>query len=103
MGYYTRFELEVIGQEDFSIDHEKEITLNTDYAEWNSCFEGEIKWYDHTDDMIDYSLKYPNLIFKLMGRGEEEDDIWVKYFKNGKFQYCRAKITFDEYDETKLE
>jgi hypothetical protein len=52
--------------------------------------------------MIKMSLQFPDLIFQLKGEGEEPEDIWIKYYKNGKVQVCYAKITFDEYDETKL-
>jgi hypothetical protein len=35
--------------------------------------------------------------------GEEGGDMWKRYYKNGKVQVANAKITYDEYDETKLE
>jgi hypothetical protein len=101
MGYLTEYSLEII-EGDTSIDHEKEITKTTDYADWGSCFEGEIKWYSHDEDMEKYSRKYPDTVFRLEGHGEESGDIWVKYFKNGKMHYGKAKIVFDEYDESKL-
>jgi hypothetical protein len=48
------------------------------------------------------SKHYPDLVFKLSGEGEESGDVWVEYYKNGKMQRCSTKITFDEYDESKL-
>lgn len=52
--------------------------------------------------MKNLSKKFPSVLFILEGEGEENDDIWKKYFKDGKVQECAAKITFDPYDETKL-
>jgi hypothetical protein len=41
-------------------------------------------------------------VFELIGEGEEAGEMWKKYFKNGKLQTCKATITFDRYDESKL-
>lgn len=60
-------------------------------------------WYDHELDMKGVSKIYPDTVFVLHGEGEESDDIWNKYFKNGKMQSCYAVITFEDFDEGKLE
>lgn len=62
----------------------------------------DVKWYDHEKDMRELSIKYPETVFVLRGEGEENDDSWYKYFKNGKMQDCYAKITYDEYNENEL-
>lgn len=62
-----------------------------------------VKWYEHERDMLKLSKDFPNVIFILKGEGEDAGDIWYKYFKNGKVQRAPGKITFDEYDESKLE
>lgn len=98
MGYYTRHELTIISG-DNSIDHEKQISETTNY---DNCFDHEIKWYEHEKDMKAYSLKYPNTVFCLEGEGEESGDVWKKYFKNGKSLYAKAKMIFEEFDESKL-
>lgn len=98
MGYYTTFNLEVIGHTE--IDHEEEI--NNEFHDGYSVFDDSAKWYDYQDDMKKYSLKYPDLVFKLEGQGEQNDDMWIAYFKNGKMQECPAVITFDDFDESKL-
>jgi hypothetical protein len=53
-----------------------------------------ITWYDHTEDMIDISLKFPNVEFELWGRGEEADDLWREHFLNGVCQLVMAEITY---------
>lgn len=71
-------------------------------CDYSNPFDDSCKWYSHEQDMFKVSEKYPNAIFKLSGQGEDAEDIWVKYFKDGKMQTCKAKITFEEYDESKL-
>lgn len=63
---------------------------------------GTIKWYEHEKDILAISRRFPKILFILEGEGEDSGDIWKKYFKNGKIQVCKAKITFDEFDESKL-
>jgi hypothetical protein len=59
-------------------------------------FDGECKWYDHEDDMRRLSNVYNDIIFILNGFGEDSEDIWRKYFYNGKCQVAEAKITYDK-------
>lgn len=98
MGYYTTFSLKVIGHTE--IDHEEEIS--NEFHDGYPVFDESVKWYDYQQDMKEYSLKYPELLFKLEGVGEQNEDMWICYFKNGKMQECPATITFDDFDESKL-
>ena len=102
MGYYTMFEFQTDKEELINKLREKYDCANyalDDYGEPNNS----TKWYDHESDIKEFSKDYPNEVFKLIGNGESNDDMWIKYFKNGKVQICKAKITFDKYDENKLE
>ena len=65
-------------------------------------FDDRCKWHNHDSDMAFFSEKYPESLFILKGEGEESGDIWIKYFLNGKMQRAEAKITFEEFDESKL-
>jgi len=59
-------------------------------------------WYEHEDDMRQLSSRFPDMLFTLSGEGEENEDIWVKYFKAGRMQASYATIVLDPFDETKL-
>lgn len=65
-------------------------------------FEDQTKWYEHEVVMKEISKEYPDVIIQLTGEGEENSDMWIKYFVNGKMQHCEAKIVFEEFDPKKL-
>ena len=109
MGYYTQFKLETsdesemhtcetCGHESF-VDHGKNIAELTGY---HYLFDDSIKWYDHEKHMLEYSKRYPTVLFTLSGEGEEAVDIWIKYFQNGKSQIEQAKIQVGSFDPSKL-
>jgi len=95
MGYYTRYSIDIetlqmpsvdevalILQEKtgYSVEYFREaLTKGIGYSE-------EIKWYSVVDDMKDISRAYPNVMFRVEGRGENIGDEWVRYFVNGKVQ-----------------
>ena len=108
MGYHTGYHLTV--EPPITGDKiEKDLDL-LNYGELDdeNLEEGDLgrcssSWYGHEDEMREFSEMYPDHLFELGGCGENSEDIWIKYFKNGKMQHCPAIITFDEYDEGKLE
>ena len=103
MGYYTKYELDTFNE---IADFESVYNDLMNFLDSDSCgspFEESCKWYEHEEDMRKFSKKYPKIIFLLKGEGEQSGDIWRKYFKNGKMQECKAKITFDDFNEEKLQ
>lgn len=104
MGLYTDYKLKILEGDSSLI----EIFLN-------ECISGNAKlaitvngktnetckWYEHDEDLLDFSKKHPNAVFELYGDGEE-NALYKKYYKNGKMQLAPAIISFDEYDPSKL-
>jgi len=104
MGYYTRHELEIIkGNTDLIAEFVEE-NENAAYAidEYGDSLDS-CKWYDHEKDMREFSLKHPSTLFKLSGEGEQSGDVWHEYYRNGKMQRCKARLVFDDFDDSKLQ
>lgn len=110
MGYYTAHELEVI-EGDVTVEEFFD-AIRRQYGENEDIFyamddEGNCsdicKWYSSVEDMKKYSLMFPDAVFCLYGDGEESDDLWRQYYKNGKVQHEAVVMTFAPYDESKLE
>lgn len=102
MGYYTHYKL--------SLDCPRSVDNEIYYYMKERCDnyygvlgEDSCKWYDHEAEMRRLSAVFKNVLFRLDGEGEEQGDVWVKYFKNGKMQECRAEVILDDtFDENKL-
>ena len=99
MRYNTIFELEVISGGDYETDYEGAVIEQVDY----NPFDEKTKWYDFEKDMREVSKQHPNVLFELSGEGEETDDLWKAYFKDGKMQMCEARIEYDNFDEAQLQ
>lgn len=97
MGYYSEYSLKVING-DYNTDYERIIS---DEAEQRVFFDS-CKWYSYQEDMKTVSKLYPEVVFEITGNGEDDDDFWKAYFKDGKMQMCPGKIFYDPFDETKL-
>lgn len=100
MGYYTRYKLGTEIDGGSVVDHENGISALAGYG--NLFNDETYKWYDHEENMRQYSTIYPKTLFILEGEGEKPGDLWVEYYKNGRRQLCKGVITYDPYDESKL-
>lgn len=98
MGYYTHYHLEYENEPQPEIEEAK-ANLCDGYDPFD---DSETKWYEHENDMRAFSKQFPKVLFTLQGNGESNEDMWYKYFKNGKMQVCPAKIDFDVFDPKKL-
>jgi len=106
MGYYTHYNLDMDDGERSAEIIEKLRSTNDD-AHWaftsdGSC-ETEVTWYEHEADMREFSKQYADVVFTLDGDGDGSDDMWTKYFKNGKMQACYGEVVYPPYDAAKLE
>lgn len=109
MGYYSYFTMSVIE----GATHDEGLEIINEFREENEYAnlalgedgypDGHMKWYDHEEELKEFSKKHPDKLFQLSVEGEENGDMSEKYFKNGKMQVCKAEISFPPYDENKLE
>ena len=63
-------------------------------AEFTCC--DMVKWYDHAEDMIMVSEKFPEMTFELEGHGEEFGDFWREYYHDGECEECRGDLVFEQ-------
>lgn len=59
-------------------------------------------WYDHEADMRAMSAAFPGVLFTLSGSGEESNDIWKLFFRDGLMCGGEASIVYPEFDESAL-
>ena len=59
---------------------------NLSYQEW--------KWYDHDEDMVKLSLRFPDYTFILEGEGEENGDLWRAIYHDGQMEELNVKIVY---------
>ena len=103
MGYYTRYKLSVVdGPADQTCPCShcggtgKGLSSISAHIPWPTTGDEPQLWYDHEHDMLAFSKKHPSTTFKLNGVGEEQGDVWVKFFKNGQLQVRKANTILDE-------
>ena len=73
-------------------------------------FDDEKEWFHHQVNLLEFSKKYPQLIFIIGSEptGEREDRrmvsrLWRKYFRDGKLQVSAAFWSFDDFNEDMLQ
>lgn len=98
MGYYTDYNLTIHEDGKQYVDIEDAMNRIRSISKYSSLFNESCKWYDHESDMKKLSVEYPDTVFRLEGKGEDNEDIWVKYFKNGKMQGGKVTIVYPVYD-----
>jgi len=111
MGYYTKYNIDKIQPKLTKEEHLKiadficrklfgeSAKIGDDIRDY---LDERMQWYDFEDDITELSLKYPDKLFLFSGEGEEANDVWKKYFKNGKSFSPTKTIIWEEFDETKL-
>ena len=106
MGYRTSYNLDIKDVD----EQRKSVIIDElrEFSEWaHDAIDGDGNCAMETsgepdDELREFSQKHHDLVFEIQYTGDESEDFGYIYFKNGKMQQCEAKITFDEYDESKL-
>ena len=54
------------------------------------------KWYEHDEDMVKLSLRFPDYTFILEGEGEENGDLWRTIYHDGQLERLNVKIVYEK-------
>src|ERR1035437_5994893 len=103
MGYYTEFNFSVIEGSQDLIEQFRQVCEGAHYA-FDDCGQSNdtCKWYDAQTDLAAFSMRNPQAIFCLHGKGED-GDCWKLYIQEGHKQHCEAKLIYPEFDKAKLQ
>lgn len=82
MGYYTKYTLEITDSNTLNIIPNSEI-IDDLYDDYSVSLDEDCKWYDHEENMIEFSKKYPKYYFYFRNKGELNEDLWYSLFYNG--------------------
>lgn len=121
MGYYTNYKMkicDIYGDIVFDMDDQNEIDDYLEYEEeykdtdltkvlkeimenkddfYGLLSEEPCKWYDHEKNLQELSKKH-KLVFMLSGYGEEQGDMWRKYFYDGKVKEIVPELRWPKFD-----
>lgn len=118
MGYYTNYNLSVKNvrsNDEFMVlqavlRQKCIINYALDDGEYNSKTHNAefysydmVKWYEHDKDMIEISKLIPHMTFMLAGNGENYEDQYRIYYKDGESEYTEAEIVWSEPQTIKWE
>jgi len=100
MGYYIECSLEV------SPESERETVENvikqSPFLEAVLLEGEEKKWREHEQDLKEISKECPNALLTVEVE-DSEGEIWCMYVKNGKLYTTPGIISFEPFDESKLQ
>lgn len=108
MGYYTYFSLEARGIDDGQANNIVRWLENNGLYGFDGSFyryrdgayefgcRDSMKWSSCEEDMKELSRAYPDAVFCLNGEGEDWDDKWRQFFKDGESEYCPVQISYPE-------
>lgn len=114
MGYYTHFSLSVelltdgergelvFGTKDIIAELRDSYTSAHDALDEDGDPDESCKWYECRTDLVEFSKRYPHVLFVLRGEGREAGDLWILYAHNGKGQLTKAKIVYPDFDPAEL-
>ena len=106
MGYYTYYNLDAYEHGARVVEEREEeicafarecseITEYMDIMKFDELSYDSMKWYSHDNDILELSKHFPTVIFELSGEGEDRDDNWISYYRNGEKETLYGRIIYD--------
>ena len=108
MGYYTEYALDLVLHNNLHSKEEivSDLRKSNEYAEGALNADGTMQcehtWYKCEEDFSAFSKKYPDALFILFGEGQNYQDTWKCYFKNGKYKKIHGELDFEPFSPEKL-
>jgi hypothetical protein len=85
MGYITRYRVSTPNDDKTVLNQVvRRVSSSAGYDVLSVAWSTEGRWYEHEKDMRYASQLTPGVLIVLEGRGESEDDVWRKYFLDGR-------------------
>jgi len=91
MGYYTDFEVDIVGD---GKEDALATLVNISGYSWYGNYLSDAKWYNWVEDLEKVSRMHPDCKFTLNGVGEDHPDIWQATAMNGVVIKKNATISF---------
>lgn len=109
MGYYSNYQLTIsrmdgIPASDYEFDEFTEALVDLSgysFIAIDHTLYDECKWYNHKEDLLALSKKFPQLFLTLYCQGED-GMLWGYYINNGSYQYVKGEIMYEQYDPNKM-
>lgn len=104
MGYYIYADLQVKSKKekeiiaDFRKNYNKALWALDDAGGRNE----EVSWCNYDEDLAEFSVKYPGVLFTLQVEGSGVMDFSVLYVKNGKHNLEQGQIIYPKYNSKKM-
>lgn len=102
MGYYTDFSIQLVGEHIGEVKADEVMAELEKISEYGFYREGvqeikssdSCKWYEHEEHLKALAITYPDIGFEVKGIGEEQPDMWAKYFRGDNFHGDQAVMSF---------
>lgn len=112
MGYYSCFNIGIQAKKEFSIEEVTGELLRIsgydlyDFAEYPLSKEGNVyhfevefvTWYSYTENFVELSKIFPELIFFVSRLGEDNTDYTEQVFKNGEVEEKQLTLIYPEWE-----
>ncbi len=83
MGYYTLFRFKYSHKQEKIKKFTRRLKKTNKDFFWYDKGDEYISWHDHEKDILTISKEFPSVLISVYGFGEDGNDKWVQYFKNG--------------------
>ncbi len=98
MGYNTTYKVYVVNDTPAKWTLDKDLARISDYV-FDDGEAHDIKWYEHDAEMKLLSKEHPDTIYEVRGNGEDESDVWVSFYKDGKSYKVNLAPVYPAFDE----